>query len=63
LVADGFQIATFDYSGFGHLITYPRAGHGSHHQYPEVATTQIAAFVKGNAQGLTIRDVRIYNNA
>lgn len=29
------------------LITYPRAGHGAHHQYPELAAMQIAAFVKG----------------
>ena len=29
-----------------HLVTYPRAGHGPHHQYPEAAAAQIAAFVK-----------------
>lgn len=29
-----------------HLITYPRAGHGPHHQYPEAAAAQIAAFVQ-----------------
>ncbi|GAB4057687.1 alpha/beta hydrolase [Uliginosibacterium sediminicola] len=29
------------------LITYPRAGHGPHHQYPEAAASQIAAFIKG----------------
>lgn len=28
------------------LITYPRAGHGPHHQYPEMAAIQIAAFVQ-----------------
>lgn len=28
------------------LITYPRAGHGPHHQYPEMAAVQIAAFVQ-----------------
>lgn len=28
------------------LITYPRAGHGPHHQYPEMAAVQISAFVK-----------------
>lgn len=27
------------------LITYPRAGHGPHHQYPEVAASQIASFI------------------
>jgi pimeloyl-ACP methyl ester carboxylesterase len=30
-----------------HLITYPRTGHGPHHQYPETAAKQIAAFIKG----------------
>lgn len=29
-----------------HLITYPRVGHGPHHQYPELAAAQIGAFVK-----------------
>lgn len=29
------------------LITYPRAGHGPHHQYPETAAAQIAAFING----------------
>lgn len=29
------------------MITYPRAGHGPHHQYPEAAAAQIAAFIKG----------------
>lgn len=29
------------------LITYPRAGHGPHHQYPEAASVQIAGFIKG----------------
>jgi len=29
------------------LITYARAGHASHHQLPEMAAAQIAAFVKG----------------
>lgn len=29
------------------LITYPKAGHGPHHQYPEIAAAQIGAFVKG----------------
>jgi pimeloyl-ACP methyl ester carboxylesterase len=29
------------------LITYPRAGHGPHHQYPEAAAAQIAGFIKG----------------
>lgn len=28
------------------LITYPRAGHGPHHQYPEAAAAQIAAFIQ-----------------
>lgn len=28
------------------LITYPRAGHGPHHQYPEMAAAQIGAFVQ-----------------
>lgn len=29
------------------LITYPKSGHAPHHQYPEMAATQIAAFIKG----------------
>ncbi len=29
------------------LITYPRSGHGPHHQYPDVAAAQIAGFIKG----------------
>jgi pimeloyl-ACP methyl ester carboxylesterase len=29
------------------VITYPRAGHAPHHQLPELAAAQIAAFVKG----------------
>ncbi len=29
-----------------HLVTYPRAGHGPHHQYPHAAAAQIAAFIK-----------------
>lgn len=29
------------------LITYPRAGHAPHHQQPELAAAQIAAFIKG----------------
>jgi pimeloyl-ACP methyl ester carboxylesterase len=29
------------------LITYPRAGHAPHHQLPELAAAQIAAFIKG----------------
>ncbi|WP_417067762.1 alpha/beta fold hydrolase [Niveibacterium terrae] len=29
------------------LITYPRAGHGPHHQYPEIAAKQIAGFIQG----------------
>lgn len=29
-----------------HLVTYPRAGHGPQHQYPEAAASQIAAFLK-----------------
>jgi pimeloyl-ACP methyl ester carboxylesterase len=29
------------------LITYPRTGHGPHHQYPEAAAAQIAGFVNG----------------
>ena len=29
-----------------HLVTYPRAGHGPQHQYPEAAARQIAAFLK-----------------
>ncbi len=28
------------------VITYPRAGHGPHHQYPEMAAAQIAAFIR-----------------
>lgn len=28
------------------LITYPRAGHGPHHQHPELAAAQISDFVK-----------------
>lgn len=27
-----------------HLITYPRAGHGPHQQYPEVSAAHVAAF-------------------
>jgi pimeloyl-ACP methyl ester carboxylesterase len=33
-----------------HLITYPRAGHGPHHQIPEAAATQIAAFIMGTCK-------------
>lgn len=33
------------------LITYPKAGHGPHHQYPETAAAQIAAFIKGTRKG------------
>ena len=29
------------------LITYPRAGHAPHHQYPEEAAAQIAGFING----------------
>lgn len=29
------------------LITYPRAGHAPHHQLPEIAAAQIAAFILG----------------
>ena len=29
-----------------HLITYSSAGHGPHHQYPEAAASQIAAFTR-----------------
>lgn len=29
-----------------HLITYPRAGHGPQHQYPEAAASQIGSFLK-----------------
>jgi len=29
------------------LITYPRAGHGPHHQYPDAAAAQIAGFING----------------
>jgi pimeloyl-ACP methyl ester carboxylesterase len=29
------------------LITYPKAGHGPHHQHPEKAATQIAGFING----------------
>lgn len=29
-----------------HVITYPRAGHGPHHQFPLAAAAQIAAFVQ-----------------
>jgi len=32
------------------LITYPKAGHGPHHQYLEAAAAQIAAFINGHAQ-------------
>lgn len=32
------------------LITYPKAGHGPQHQYPEMAAEQIAAFVKGTGK-------------
>lgn len=28
------------------VITYPRAGHGPHHQHPEMAATQIGAFIR-----------------
>lgn len=28
------------------LITYPRAGHAPHHQHPEMAAAQIAAFIR-----------------
>jgi pimeloyl-ACP methyl ester carboxylesterase len=28
------------------LLTYPKAGHGPHLQYPEEAAKQIAAFIK-----------------
>jgi pimeloyl-ACP methyl ester carboxylesterase len=28
------------------LITYPRSGHGPHHQYPEAAAVHIAGFIK-----------------
>lgn len=28
------------------LTTYPRAGHGPHHQHPEMAAVQIAAFIR-----------------
>jgi hypothetical protein len=31
----------------GSLITYPRSGHGPHHQYSEAAATQIAVFING----------------
>ncbi len=34
-----------------HLITYPRAGHGPHHQYPEAAAAQISAFIKATRKG------------
>jgi pimeloyl-ACP methyl ester carboxylesterase len=29
------------------LITYPRAGHAPHHQYPAAAAAQIAGFIRG----------------
>lgn len=29
------------------LITYPKAGHGPHHQHPEMAASHISAFIKG----------------
>lgn len=32
------------------LVTYPRAGHGPHQQYPEMAARQIADFIKGTAK-------------
>ena len=28
------------------LLTFPHAGHGPHHQYPEEAAAQIAAFIR-----------------
>ena len=31
------------------LVTYPRAGHGPHHQYPEAAAAQIAGFIRGTS--------------
>lgn len=33
------------------LITYPRAGHGPHHQYPEAAAAQIAGFILSASNG------------
>jgi pimeloyl-ACP methyl ester carboxylesterase len=29
------------------LVTFPRAGHAPHHQHPELAAAQIAAFIQG----------------
>jgi pimeloyl-ACP methyl ester carboxylesterase len=29
------------------VVTYPRAGHGPHHQYPDAAAAQIAGFIHG----------------
>ena len=37
--APGKQLPTMS------LITYPRAGHAAHFQYPEMAAAQIAAFI------------------
>ncbi|MGJ4895237.1 alpha/beta fold hydrolase [Bradyrhizobium oligotrophicum] len=34
-----------------HLITYARAGHGPHHQYPDEASAQIGAFIKATSKG------------
>lgn len=32
------------------LITYPRAGHAPHHQYPAAAAEQIAGFIRGTGR-------------
>jgi pimeloyl-ACP methyl ester carboxylesterase len=37
------------------LITYPRAGHAPHHQYPEEAAAQIAGFINGTRSAGTAR--------
>ena len=38
------------------LITYPRAGHGPHHQYPEAAAAQIAGFINGTRPAVLISE-------
>lgn len=35
------------------LITYPRAGHAPHHQYPDAAAAQIAGFINGSRSAET----------
>ena len=38
------------------LITYPKAGHGPHHQYPEAAASQIAGFINGTHRAVAALD-------